>query len=336
MYLGQMTCDITFGDKYRIRGVNGIEIKKSVHQLIQTAKVLLPLSVVMKSSDLKMERIKIIDKIKEGDTISIAFGYNGNNLTEFTGYIRKINPKQPLEIECEDEMYLMRKLFLKKSFPKNDVKDVLQYLSDEVYKMFKIRFKLHDDIPQVTVKNFLIKGANGLAVLQELSDKYLLNSYLVTINGEKVLYCGLTYGLQLQRVKHVLNKNTISIDDLKFQPNDQTYKIEIRHIPLDGKEIKYEFGDKNGIALIPVRVQGNKTKAELQHIADAEFEKYKTSGYKGSFETFLIPYVEPGFIDDLTDEQFKDRSGSYYIGTVTTTFNTSGGRRKPEIDIRVR
>ncbi|HEX8278663.1 MAG TPA: hypothetical protein VF540_08200, partial [Segetibacter sp.] len=240
-----MTCAIGLGGRYMLRGVHSIEIKKSVHQIIQTAKVELPLSVMIRNNEM-LERIKLADKIKEGDAISLAFGYDGNNKTEFTGYIKRINPKQPLELECEDEMYLLRKLSLKKSFKKNDVREVLQYLVDEVYKAFRVRLKLYDDMPKVTVTNFLIKGANGIAVLQELSDKYLLASYLTTINNEKVLYCGLTYGLKKGRVKHVLNRNTISIDDLKYQTAEQSYKIEIRYFLPSGQVKKYEFGDKHG------------------------------------------------------------------------------------------
>jgi hypothetical protein len=240
MYLGQMTCLITLADRYKLRGVSSIEIKKSVHQIIQTAKVQLPLSVLLRNNDL-LERIKLTDKIKEGDKISLAFGYDGDNKTEFTGYIKRINPKQPLELECEDEMYLLRKVNMKKSFKKNDVRDVLQFVVDSVYHEFGIRFKLYNNIPKVTVTNFLINGANGISVLQELGDKYFLASYLTEIKGEKVLYCGLTYGLQKSSVKHVLNRNTISIDDLKFQTNDQTYKIEISHQLQNGQVKKYEF-----------------------------------------------------------------------------------------------
>jgi hypothetical protein len=78
------------------------------------------------------------------------------------------------------------------------------------------------------------------------------------------------------------------------------------------------------------------TDTDIKHVSDAEFEKYKTAGYKGSFETFLKPAAEPGTISDISDLQFKERSGRYFIGTVTTEFNTSGGKRKLEIDIRVR
>ena len=36
------------------------------------------------------------------------------------------------------------------------------------------------------------------------------------------------------------------------------------------------------------------------------------------------------------DPQFPGRDGNYYVGSVITTFDTNGGRRKPELEIRVK
>jgi len=334
MYLGKMTCSIKLADKYILPGANSIEIKKSVHQIVQTAKVLIPLSMVMQNNQV-VERIKITDKIKEGDKITISFGYNGFNKVEFIGYIKRINQKQPLELECEDEMYLLRRVKMKKSFKKNDIREVLQYVMDETHKQFGIGFKLYDNIPKITVTNLLINGGNGIEVLQELFDKYLTTTYLTTYKGDKILYAGLTYGLKKARVKHVLTRNTINIDSLKYQQAaDMAYKCEVTNFRDDGTVRKVTFGDKNGQEL-KVYAMHTKTDKELEHVAMAEIAKFQNTSYKGSFTTFPFPYCEPGDISDMTDPQFADRKGSYYIGTVTTTFNGSGGRLKPEIDIRV-
>ncbi len=336
MYLGRTTCRVIFNDQYALRGLNIIEIKKSVHQIVQTAKILIPLSVVVRNGEL-LEDIQIIDKIKEGDRLNVEIGYDDKNMLEFAGYIKRINHKQPLELELEDEMYLFRSLFLKKSFPKNDVREVLNYLNDELYKKHKIRFRLYDNIPNLQVKNFMINGANGLAVLQELKEKYLLATFLTTINGVRTLYAGLLYGLKLKTVKYAINRNTVNVDNLKYTlAQDQRYKVEIVNIHPDGKTHKYEFGDKDATETIkPTPIQGNKTKEQLKFIADRLIEERRISGYKGSFETMMFPYCEPGYIAQITDPQFKDRGGRYYIATVTTTFGVNGGKRKPEIDIRI-
>jgi hypothetical protein len=336
MYLKQ-TCRIDFetkdGTKYRLCGLHAYEGKKSVHQIVQTCKLELPLSVLFRNNE-ALERVKLIDKIKEGDKVTINLGYNDDNKKEFEGYIKRINPKMPLELEIEDSMYLLRKIRLKKSFKKNDVKDVITYILDELYNQQGVRFEMYADIPKVEVFNFWMNEANGVTVLQELADKYLLSSYLTEIDGKPTLYVGLMYGLKKQTVNYVFNRNTISLDDLKYnQPGDRSFKVEIRHVNEAGKEKTYSYGDPKG-ELQKVQIEGNWTEAALKHYADGVLEGLKAGGYKGGFTTFLIPHVEPADVAKCDDTQFKERSGSYYVSTVTTNFG-SGARRKPEIEIKL-
>ena len=335
MYLGVMSCRIRIADKYTLRGLENVEIKKSVHQIVQTAKLTIPISYVIRNNEIK-ERVKIIDKIKEGDTISIDLGYDGNNINEFNGYVKRINHKQPLELELEDELYLFRKLNLKKSFKKNDVKDIIHYLVDECYAKFGIRFEVYNNIPNITITNFIINGASGTSVLQELSDKYFLHTYLTEIGGKRVLYCGLKYAVSNKQIKYVLNKNTITIDDLKFSTaGDETYKVKLKMFKRDGTFFEKEFGDKNGKSLDPVTVNGDFSATNLELMAKAHLQAYSLGGYKGSFKTFMKPRVLVGDTAAITDPQFANRKGSYYVGTVTINFGTGGGTRKPEIDIRI-
>lgn len=76
MYLKQ-TCNIEFetkgGIKYRLKGLHSYESKKSVHQIVQTCKIELPLSVQYRNNDI-LEKIKLIDKIKEGDKVTVYLG----------------------------------------------------------------------------------------------------------------------------------------------------------------------------------------------------------------------------------------------------------------------
>ena len=336
MYLRQ-SCSLEFetsaGVKYRLRGLHGYEGKKSVHQIVQSCKLELPLSVMFRNNDL-LERVKLIDKIKEGDRVTINLGYNDKNVKEFEGYIKRINPKIPLELEIEDSMYLLRKIRLTRNFKNNDVSEVIRFMLDQLYSQLGVRFEMYNNIPKVQVFNFWMNEANGVTVLQELEDKYLLSSYLTEINGVKTLYCGLAYGLKKETVKYVFNQNTISLDDLKYnQSSVRSFKVQIRHVNAAGKVKRYYFGDPKG-ELHKVELGGDWTEAALKHYADGVLQGLQAGGYKGAFTTFLIPSVEPADIGNCTDNQFPDRSGSYYISSVTTTFG-SGARRKPEIEIRL-
>jgi len=331
MYLKQ-SCLLELAGKYRLRGLHSIEIKKSVHQIVQSAVLQLPLSVVKRNHDL-LETVKLLDNIKEGGTITVDLGYDGNNKREFTGFIKRINIKQPLEFELEDELYLLRSCYYKKNFIKNSVKDVLNYILKGLLDNTGLLVELYDKMPDLTVTNFMMDGANGIAVLQELSDKYGLSSYLTTINGKKILYCGLIYGKKNNVVKYTLQKNTINIDALKYQVNPSIkYQIKIINHQPDGQVKEITYGDKTGEQRT-LHFYGNHSDDDLKLMADAEKINFTGNGYKGGFETFLIPNVDPGDVAALTDPQFH-RNGNYYVGSVTTTF-TAGARRKIEIDIQL-
>ena len=321
---------IELAGKYQLAGLHSCEIKKSVHQIVQTAKVTLPLSLVQQNNDL-LERIKLIDKIKEGDAISIDLGYNGKNKREFTGYIKRINLKQPLELECEDELYLLRKTYYTRNFKKNSIKEVLKYLLDELFTKHGLRLELYDKMPELTVTNFMIDNANGVEVLQKIADTYpIFNAFLTTINGKQVLYCGLLYGLLKNHIVYELDTNTVNHGDLKYNQDEAIiYKVKVVNIKTDGTKHEFTYGPAKGQE-ITMHFSGDHSEKELTALSKAELAK-KVTGYRGGIETMLWPDVEVGDIAVIRDKQFG-REGTGYIGTVTTTF-AGGARRKPEIDI---
>ena len=66
-----MTFDIRIGS-YRLRMVDSVTVKTSVEELTDTAVITLPASVYNVA-------LNVEDKIRRGDKVSIAFGYDGNN-----------------------------------------------------------------------------------------------------------------------------------------------------------------------------------------------------------------------------------------------------------------
>lgn len=339
MYLGQMTCSVDL-DKYTLKGFKSVEIKKSVHQIAQTAKLIVPTSVVIRNHDMA-SRIVLADKIKEGDKINIALGYDGKNNTEFTGFIKTINYKMPLEIECEDEMYLFRNTPLKAVFHNMDIRDVLAKICSEVSKKWSVPFSFFDKMPSITVKNFIANGQSAMWALQQLKDWYpMLGIFLTDINGQQILYCGLLYqDLGKPRVKYGLSgsiNNTVSIQELKYQTTTKTVKViwEVRQP--DGTIVKKEFGDSGAELVLKKKISGNVSDDVLRAMSQQEMTQKNYVGYTGKFTTFLYPQCDFGTIGNLNDPQFPDRQGNYFIGTVTTKFDTSsGGRREPEIDFKL-
>lgn len=330
----RLSCKISIGD-YVLHGVESIEVKKSIHSIIQTANVKLPLSVVFRNHDM-LQRIKLSDKINEGDQIKLELGYNDNNHTEFKGYIRRIDYNTPLQLFCEDELYLMRSVRIKKSFGKCTLNELINYLLDEMEAQTGERFLIYENLPMLSFKNFIMNNVTGIEVLQELKDKYGLRCYLYGEGDRKTLFCGLAYQLLKDRVNYQLGKNTISISELKYDINkDRKFKIKIKNYRRDGTVHSFEFGDRDGQEYEMQPEYGDHSKEHLESIAKSEEQKLKAQGFRGTFETFLIPECSPGSIASITDPQFPDRKGNYYIAAVTTIFGTGGGRRKPEIGIKV-
>ena len=343
MYLGQTTGEVKMAGKYTLKGFHSVEIKKSVHQIAQSAKLTLPTSAVIRNHQIT-ERIKIADFIKEGDSISIAFGYNGANSVEFTGYIKSINYATPLEIECEDEMYLFRNTPIKASFDNLDIRNVLAKIAGEVSAKWALPYSFFDNMPQIKVQNFIANNQSAIWALQQLKDWYpMLGIYLTYINGEKTLYCGLLYqDLGKDRPKYGLSgaiNNTVSAKELKYQTVAKTVKVIWKLRKPDGTMIVREIGDANAELVIKKSepIPYDIPEALLQQMSEQEKVQKNYVGYNGKFTTFLTPACDFGSIANLNDPQFPDRSGNYFIGTVTTKFGTqTGGRRELEIDFRLR
>ncbi len=319
--------------KYVLRGVNAVEIKKSIYTSISTATIKIPLSVVIRNNDM-LQRIKIVDKIKEGDKISVELGYDNKNKLEFEGYIKRINYTELLELECEDEMYILRKVRFKKSFKMAQLSEIINFVLVGAEEN-GLRLAVYDKMPEMVFSNFIINQNTGIEVLQELIDKHGLLCYLTTINDVKTLYVGLSYTLQKGRVNIHIDKNTVSVSDLKYARNDSEKKIEVHLISnnRNGTKTEVKVG-KPGGDTHTLTIPGQHTEANLKVIATAELEKVKRDGYKGSYTCFLIPYVEPGYISNLKNSQFPDRNGTYYLTGVRTTFDTTGAFRFHEIGVK--
>ena len=100
-----------------------------------------------------------------------------------------------------------------------------------------LQLEVYKGMPEFPFKNFLMKNGNGIDVLQELKDKYGLNSYLISVDGVKTLYVGLMYGYKTTNVKYVFNRNTIATSDLKYNGfENRRYKATIKTLILMARQ----------------------------------------------------------------------------------------------------
>ena len=91
--------EITIGGK-RFGGVHDVRIKRSIYELAATATIKVPVTAVLKQSGKPTTEVEVAKEIKTGDPVEIRLGYDSILNTEFKGYVKKLNLKTPLEIEC--------------------------------------------------------------------------------------------------------------------------------------------------------------------------------------------------------------------------------------------
>ena len=320
MYI--LAAKIEIGD-FVFRSVNEVEITKSVTELVDTAIIKMPTKFRVKSNN---EQKFIEECIKPGDKVKITLAYEGKyEGVEFSGFVKKVNPKIPMEIHCEDAMWLLRRKNIAKSWKKTTLKEVLQ----EVVSGTGI--KLSNKIPSVPMDNWIIKNKNGTQALQELKE----NGFTVFLDDDGSLYCGLQQATNVgQVVQYDLNYNLVE-NNLEFKTADEK-KIKVIYSWTDKKTNQkktYIAGDEGG-----EEKNLNAPTADpriLQDLADKVLKEAKYDGFEGDVTSFLLPFASRGMTAKIIDKEHANREGNYFIKTVVTTYGMSGARRKVTIGNRL-
>lgn len=310
-----LKCNIKIGD-YTFSSVNEVEVTKSVEDLVDTAIIKLPTKFKIRSTG----ELKYIEEvIKPGDKVEITLAYEGKfEKMEFAGYVSKVSPKIPMEIQCEDAMWLLRRKNINKAFGKTTLKEVL----NEVVAGTGVQ--LSEKVPQMQIDKFIIQNANGAQVLQKLKEDFAISAYL---DDEGKLYAGLEQMNNIGQVAiYDLNYNLVS-NDLEFKTEDEK-KLKVRYTYIDkaNKKKQVEVGDPDG-ELRTFHTSVISDEAQLRKMAEAELKKNKYSGFEGSVKSFLIPFATRGMVAEIRDKEHENRQGKYFIKKVVTSFGTSGARR---------
>ncbi|ROI09797.1 late control protein [Chryseobacterium sp. H3056] len=310
-----LKCKIVIGN-YTFFSVHEVEITRSVEDLADTAIIKLPsrFKITQNNQSVFTEEV-----LKVGDKVSITLGYDGKyEGVEFTGFISKISPKIPMEIFCEDAMWLLRRKNVTRAFGKTTIKEILEELVKDT------EIKLSEKIPAIPVDKYIIQNANAAQVLQKLKEDFALTSF---VDDDGKLYCGLQQGTNIgQAAKYDLNYNLVS-NDLEFKTEDDK-KLKIRYTYIDNQNNKkqVEAGDEGG-ELRTFHTSVISDEKKLKEMATAELKKLKYAGFEGSVKSFLLPFASRGMAADIIDKEHPNRNGKYFIKKVVTSFGTSGARR---------
>jgi len=326
--------DIRIGG-FRFGSSNGIEVRKSAHAIGSVAIIKTPISAVIENKGGRSGLVEVAKAIRPGDPVTVTIGYSTGakeySRTEFRGFVKNIRPKIPLEIECEDNNYLLRKKKIKKSWKSTTLKEVLR----EVLDGTGIGIHNEDGLPDIKLAPFYIKDVDAAFALQKLADEYGLSIFFLPSG---LLHCGLAYTYEAGKERLVLNgegMNVIDADSLKFRRADDV-KLKIKAIAVQGDNtrIEAEAGDGDG-AVRTLYFYNISSAKELADMARQELKKLKYDGYEGKVKCFLIPFVDPAYTVKVTDPVFPEREGEYFVESTKLTYGRGGVRREIEIGIKV-
>ncbi len=307
--------------KYIFRQVHEVKIEKRVTELSQKAFVKLPISFVVGNEKKRLE-----DLIKHEDKVSIKLWYKDyeQHAETFTGYVRQTHHNQPVVIECENDIGLLRKKTIHKRWTNTSIKTILKDVLGGVIPL--------DCKVDLTLKSFTSKRASAYSILLKLKENYGLDMY---VNRNGALYCGLRQTIpNADRVVYKLHQNVIK-SNLKWQSQDDI-RLNIKAVAIlpDDQKIEVQVGDPEGETRT-LHFYNIESKSKLKALALSEIELYKFSGYRGYLKTFLVPKSQIGDTAIMLDEDYPSRDGNYFINGVVTTFGTSGARRKVELGRKV-
>jgi hypothetical protein len=338
---------ITIANNIQFIRCSSIHIEESVEVLSNYAKIELPrefrnaIDVVGKSINIAEK--SILNFIKKGDSIKIEFGYDNDLKTEFEGYITTVGSDIPLVLECEDEMYqLKRAPRINKFIKAGKLLDILKAVIPEKYKI--------ECDADYTIGKWLIENATPYNVLDELRDKAGIRAYF---KNSTTLVVGMKLDFALERIDnykmwlkifsdnnkkgdidyapknlHYFNfdRNVRRGCDLIFKESEKPYHLKVESKQANGKTLSLSKGEIGGnettITLWP-----GMAKSELQKWIDAMFNIATRDGFEGSLNGWCYPRTRAGDSAIVLRPYYKDRhqDGIYFIEGVTIDVNGSEG-----------
>lgn len=333
----KLSWEISIGN-YTLAMLDAVDIHKSVDLLANTCRVKLPATVNNKpipqaAANELGDDIK--GKLKRGDVVRVWLGYDIESFAgikpEFEGYLLNINTDGgSIEINCENDLFLMRRPVRDKQFKAAGIKQIAEYLVSELKLNMKVNCSL-----TINYDRFVIVKATAYDVLKKLKEETKGNIYITTTtNGDVTLQIHPPYIEKHGYVDYSFQEN-IESSDLKYRTKeDRKVQIIIERTGKDGKTIKETFGTPGGDQ---ETIKGDgMSAASMKQVAENKYNQLCYEGYEGSITGWLQPYVEPGYSASIVDEDYPYKDGSYYVTAVTTTMDGSGGGvRKVQLGIKL-
>lgn len=323
--------EITIGG-FRLSGVHEVTIRRSIHTLADMATIKLPaIARVWQNGRAEAELVVTANQFAEGDAVTIQLGYNGVLRTEFSGFVKQTMPGKPMTITCEGYSWLMRRNSMAPVNGETELKKLLLLAVSGLERGYQIRVQCDVDLHIAGIRT---EGKSGLEVIDAIR-KATANNITCFFVEPDVLWCGLIHACldagQLPATGSATYKRgTNTIDENKLAVHKKTGPTGILYAKLKSKAEGYIHGAAGTVAMgkTPVVVlQQVGTQQELSMLAGEKIAAGNYEGYEGHFTAFLEPYVVPGMMVTLIDDEKIIVAGRYVAEDVTVQFGKDGARR---------
>lgn len=307
---------------------NEVEVRSSWKDMTGNATIKIPKNVKVKGADLSVKPIK--DVIKVGQPVVIQLGYNKRLKTYFKGYVKHVKPGIPIEIECEDDMWVMKRRPVTRKIYNGSLKQMLGELLPNVEcdvfdtKLQKGYACIND--AQGTVADVLqkVKQTFGLTPFFRLvPDSTAADGAKVVLNVGKP-YSGSDV-LKEKPVVYRLHENTKG-DSLKYvYAEDNPIQIKGIVTVADGKDLVEEYPKNLFEASVKTRHFFNIDRETLKTLVKAEWARANIDRYDGSIQAFGEPFIRHGVVCRIVDDVYEKRDAMYFVDAVNTKVTLSGG-----------
>ena len=368
-------------------GIHELECEDSWSSMTNKAKVTIPRNVSVRDENNRLVPLggtninaggfsSNAPLFLRGDKVSFVAGYryydrSGNEIapvnTWFEGYISNVNARQPIVLECEDNMYILKRT---PATPKTYlITDTLETMLGDLLAGTPFTYRKG---ATTTFGNFKIVSETVGQVLARIEKDYNLPSYF---KGNE-LRCGFpiydgrdtlnkipaVFQFQANIISDELNYKRIDDIDLsaivystnKVQqtsytkdgnPKTKSERLEVWIGYLNGKLISKIKPNGNAGIYYPVSECGEQHTFCYDNVTDpnvlislgtAQLQRYHYTGYRGKFRTFGLPNINQGDNVEIRDNKLPERNGVYRVKSVKKFAGSNVGlKQEIELDFKL-
>ena len=280
-------------------------------------------------------------------------------VTIYEGFVTVIKLKMPIEITCEDNMYLLKQVLvppdLRLFSAETSIEEIATKLVDYVNLQKGTSLTVHDAPAGVRTYAGAYRVVGNVTVAQVLDDfrsHMKINSWF---RGDALHCSAIAYFPDEANPVNpifVFQQNIIDdslnytrLDDVRLgatvytvQQEEQTTTNKNGHKKTKMKRLETTVGDKEGEqrTIIVYSKPGEVTTVEqLKAQGEAQLKRFKYEGFVGEFTTFGEPVVNHGDMIELWDNILPERNGVYFVSSVARSTGVNGYRQKIKLDIKV-